>query len=286
MLYASTTQGTLDGICAGAYPYFGIFTPRIRLYLLIEKSDKIFHFLFLFSLIQTDSFTLGQEFVWNYPESLDDLNGMQQSTDDQRAKTPQRSYHNDFKVTPCEGDSKSSVQESILRDKKHDNRSAIDNRPMGKLDLQDAVGISLNGPLNGLQAKPGIDRFCRDDVRVHPTHDSETYTHRMQSTTCNGSSILDSKLHAHYTKVDADINKESTSDRKDKDSHVRFSTSSDHTTKTTVSEKSGTAGTEKKKKRKKITGKHFMNANSLGINVTIELLPYFGKVAVTELLQE
>ena len=261
--------------------------------------NKSFHFVFLFFLIQTDSFTLGQEFVWNYPESLDDLNGMQPSTDDQRAKTPQHPYHNDFKATPCEDASKSSVQEeSILnqcngpsetrsmRDEKQDNRSAIDNRPMGKLDLQEAVGHSLNCPSNELQAEPGIENVCRDDIKVHPTHDSETLAHSMQSTVCDGPSILDDKLHAHYTKVDADINKESTSDRKDKDSHVRFSMNRDHTAKTTVSDESGNAGTKKKKKGTKITGKHLMNTNSLGNNVTIELLPYFGKVAVTELLQE
>ncbi|XP_781317.4 protein ABHD18 [Strongylocentrotus purpuratus] len=239
--WSSGTPAFTKGVLSGSIPWPVLVTQYLGQHLEYEREimGK------LHKCPKTDSFTLGQEFVWNYPESLDDLNGMQRSTDDQRPKTPQPSYHNDFKATPCEDNSKSSAQESIL--------SAIDNRPMGKLDLQEAVGISLNGPSNGLQAKPGIDRFCRDDERVHPTHDSETHTHSMQSTTCNGSSIPDSKLHAHLTNVDADTNKESTSDRKDKESHFRFSTNSDHTAKTTVSEESSTAGTKKKKKRTKIT---------------------------------
>ncbi|XP_041453611.1 protein ABHD18-like [Lytechinus variegatus] len=260
--WSSATPVFTEGVLSGSIPWPVLVTQYMGQHLEYEREIMKR----LQKCPKTDAFRLGQEFAWSYPESLDDL---QDVTDDQPARTHQHSHHKNSKTVPEDltkpprcNQSKNTVQElnqcngrtesCSMSDEKQNNKSAIDDWPMSKLDLQAAVVNSLNGSPSELNRDLGS---CQtDDVRVECAQDSKTHVSNLNSS-CKGPSAVDSEIHIHHTKCRyTDTNKGSTLDVQDI-AGVQFSTDKNIAANPKISEKRSGGTHEKENKKRKNKGK-------------------------------
>lgn len=178
--WSSATPSFTEGVLSGSIPWPVLVTQYMGQH--VEYEKEIMRK--LQRCPKTDAFTLGQEFVWNYPESLDDLKedckkhgdercpsnpspnapeaSLETSKAETKASSPNQIFSgsgsssitsdgNDVAITSKGGmpnlDSHPAVSDSCGNHggREEKEKSAIEFWPAGKLDLQEAVVKSFDG---------------------------------------------------------------------------------------------------------------------------------------------